>query len=498
MILFQIPAKRRYGKREDSHLKQVFEYKLNEIRVCKQVYCSVLGVSKDRVTYAVKQKKREGIMSPDKRGRREPSNKTPIATIENIRLFLSGFPKYRSHYSNSERLYFSPDLTIKKLYQLYCEKYGQQYKIGKTFFRKCLKDYNISIYIPKTDTCAKCDSYKIKIKENITENEKKIAKEEHQKHLKRAEDARTELKNRGTESKIPESKLLCFTFDLQKTQPVPYLNTSVVYYKRQLWMYNLGINTRHNNKGFMCVWDETSGKKGSNEVASSISSFFDHVNFSDYDYIHTFSDCCGGQNRNKNIISFFIFICENTHIKSWSHTFMESGHSFLPNDTDFGKIEKAKNCSTGLYSPEQWISLIENASYQVIPMKGKFLGVNNLQSYLNFRALDNFGKKLSWLSLKKIQIRKDSPLTMKFKYTNDLDEQYRTINLRRRKQKSLKSIKLPTLYNDPIKISLEKYKDLQSLLQYIPPIHHSFYKNLAHKKTKSKEKELLPDELIDE
>ena len=47
---------------------------------------------------------------------------------------------------------------------------------------------------------------------------------------------------------------------------------------------------------------------------------------------------------------------------------------------------------------------------------------------------------MSWHSLKKFQIRKDSPLTMKFKYTNNLDEQYWTINLRRRKQKSLKSL----------------------------------------------------------
>ena len=140
LILFQIPAKRRYGKREDTNLKQVFEYKLNDIRVCNQEYCSVLGFSKDRVTYSVKQKKREGIDSPDKLGRREPSNKTLIVTIENIRLFLSGFPKYRSNYSNSASLYFSPDLTIKKLYKLYCEKYGQHYKIGKSLFRKCLKD----------------------------------------------------------------------------------------------------------------------------------------------------------------------------------------------------------------------------------------------------------------------------------------------------------------------------------------------------------------------
>ena len=68
-----------------------------------------------------------------------------------------------------------------------------------------------------------------------------------------------------------------------------------------------------------------------------------------YEEIHTFSDACGGQNRNKNVVSLFMYICETTNIKSWTHIYLESGHSYLPNDTDFGVIERSKNKQIGTY-----------------------------------------------------------------------------------------------------------------------------------------------------
>ena len=122
--------------------------------------------------------------------------------------------------------------------------------------------------------------------------------------------------------------MLRFSFDLEKTLPIPYINTSVAYYKRKLWLYNLGINTCHNNKAYMCVWDETNGKRGSNEVSSLILPFFKKIYFSRYEEIYSFSDCCGGQNCNKNIISFMMCMSfkpykeVDTHFsRIWSYIF---------------------------------------------------------------------------------------------------------------------------------------------------------------------------------
>ncbi|KAF2879291.1 hypothetical protein ILUMI_26883 [Ignelater luminosus] len=43
-------------------------------------------------------------------------------------------------------------------------------------------------------------------------------------------------------------------------------------------------------------------------------------------------------------------------------------------------------------------------------------------------------------------------------------------------------IELPLLYKAPLKIKLLKYKNLMELLQFIPPIHHRFFKTLPYEK----------------
>ena len=247
----------------------------------------------------------------------------------------------------------------------------------------------------------------------------------------------------------------------------------------------------------MCLWNETTGKKGSNEVASSILAFLNKINLDQYEDIHTFSDCCGGQNRNKNIVSFFVYICENTHIKSWTHKFLESGHSYLPNDTDFGKIEKAKKNTFGIYSEEQWHQVIENCKFNVLKMKDAFFDVSEMQKCLKFTAKDSNGDKLRWHNLKWTQIFKKAPYQMKFKYSNCREETPKTINLEKRRKKiqvTLKDFQLKKIHTDPLKISYAKYKDLQKLTRFIPPVYNSFFANLQHKTpSKQTEYEYLPD-----
>jgi hypothetical protein len=41
---------------------------------------------------------------------------------------------------------------------------------------------------------------------------------------------------------------------------------------------------------------------------------------------------------------------------------------------------------------------------------------------------------------------------------------------------------LQNLYSNSHPIQKEKYKDLIELMQFIPPIHHDFYKNIKQKK----------------
>ncbi|KAJ8886526.1 hypothetical protein PR048_012737 [Dryococelus australis] len=111
----------------------------------------------------------------------------------------------------------------------------------------------------------------------------------------------------------------CLTFDLEKMLPLPRIPTNVVYYKRQLMLYNCGVHSGSNNKGYCYCWLE--GETGQHLLEE----------FPEFGYLRR------PEPQYKN----------NTAIKGAPHPsvyhprFLISGHSFLPYDSDFGDIESA-------------------------------------------------------------------------------------------------------------------------------------------------------------
>lgn len=85
-------------------------------------------------------------------------------------------------------------------------------------------------------------------------------------HKRKAKRAYQELKD-GAKAKV-DSDLDVITFDLQ--QALVLLRTSVVFYKRQMWVYNLGVHDCGTDKGVMCMWDES---MGSHEIGSCLLKF---------------------------------------------------------------------------------------------------------------------------------------------------------------------------------------------------------------------------------
>ncbi|KAF0767985.1 Uncharacterized protein FWK35_00002659 [Aphis craccivora] len=59
-------------------------------------------------------------------------------------------------------------------------------------------------------------------------------------------------------------------FDLQKCLPTPSLDSSVAFYKRQLWTFNFTVHNMLTSKALCYLWNETLAKRGENNTGSRI------------------------------------------------------------------------------------------------------------------------------------------------------------------------------------------------------------------------------------
>ena len=103
----------------------------------------------------------------------------------------------------------------------------------------------------------------------------------------------------------------------------------------------------------MYLWPEVIASRGAREIASCLYKFVkDEVRQdSEATTLMAWSDTCGGQNKNFVICSLWLRVLhEYPNINTIVHRFPVSGHSFLPNDGDFGDTEKAKKKKDAIYT----------------------------------------------------------------------------------------------------------------------------------------------------
>ena len=72
-----------------------------------------------------------------------------------------------------------------------------------------------------------------------------------------------------------------------------------------------------------------------------VSCILKHVNLRSERRIIDYSDMCTGQNRNIKVALMWLKIVQTleNNVEIIDHKFLISGHSFFPNDRDFGVVE---------------------------------------------------------------------------------------------------------------------------------------------------------------
>nr|CAI5860046.1 unnamed protein product [Callosobruchus analis] len=274
------------------------------IKVCKLMFLNTLDIGFKRIRYTMEKcRGGSGICTPDNRGRHGNHKRVSDEDRKIVMDHISKFPAYKSHYSrsHSNKRYLSPDLSIQQMYRLYtdhCKEIGRT-PVSDHFYRNIfVTEFNISFHPPHNDTCGKCDKLEVLIKACSDEGDRINFEREKKAHLEAANDAYEEKRKDKDNSKKSEL-MITATFDLQKCLPTPHLKSGIAFYKR-VWVFNLTvyeISSATENKSICFMWDETTSRRGGQEIASCLLKYIQNLPPTTT-ILNLYSDCCSGQNKN--------------------------------------------------------------------------------------------------------------------------------------------------------------------------------------------------------
>lgn len=353
------------SRRTNSRVYQVPNDDGLHVTICKGFFKNVFGVSDGRLSRILKNKLVIPTPPIDQRGKHVPSNKTPEHKMQIVKDFINKFPKYESHYTlhkSTNRMFLAPDLSLSKLISIYKNEIPLSEQVSNFMFRKVFNEqFNLSFHPPITDSCKKCDSFKIKIQAEESPSKKDELEVQRKLHLLKADSARNNFKIDKKRAEDDSDNITVIVFDLMKTLPTPVISTGICYYKRQLWTYCLGIHNAQNDNVTMCVWNETIASRGPQEVGSCLLRYIkEKVNTK---HLIMYSDQCGGQNRNIKMAALCQYIVAHPDytVETIDHKFYVSGHSYLSCDQDFGLVEKKKKFFKNIFVPDNWVEVIKAA-----------------------------------------------------------------------------------------------------------------------------------------
>ncbi|XP_050512967.1 uncharacterized protein LOC126888649 [Diabrotica virgifera virgifera] len=349
--LFTIHDKKSHRPRTDDPDKEKYRLKTNKyflringshISVCRKCFLVTFNeTDKFLKVIALKKRASPGETKTDSfQGKNIPLNKWSEKKLEEASKHILSFPSYESHYSRGQtnKKFLPSHLTLEAMCSLYKESH--QNPVSYPYYRTEFHKLNLSFKKPQTDTCHKCDKFVMVLK--CTDGaDKESAAIEKENHIISAEQAyQAKKQDKLLAQKTKEMK--CFTFDLQQCLPTPFLKSSVAFYKRQLWTFNLTVMDE-NGKSKHFMWHECTAKRGANEVGSCLYKVCLELP-PEVTHVVLYSDTCGGQNKNSHISSMIMSILQRSdvNVQVVDHKFMVPGHTHMEVDVAHSMIEKKK------------------------------------------------------------------------------------------------------------------------------------------------------------
>lgn len=478
--------------REFNHVYSLTDENGVRHEICRDFFLKCLQITPTRVLSALTSET-ENPSAAENRGKAPPANKTKQADMMAVRQFIDSIPKYESHYgrSSSKKKYLHHNLNMAKIYHEYKEKQEMtnQSHVSQYIFREIFNtEYNLSFKRRHTDTCKTCDEFETSLKSSIVPPQAKGQFQlDKQCHLDLVSKTNASFKADVEAAAKSDGQTIVLTFDLEKALETPVIATSVAFYKRQLWTYNLCVFDEVSKTAFMYVWSENVASRGGQEIGSCLLKHFKDNVSSKVSKIILYSDSCGGQNRNIKLTmmlkKYLHDLTPDDSLTTIEQKYFVSGHSYNSCDRSFGIIENERKKSSNIFTPNDWAELIRNAkksepNFQVTVMQGNdFLSSSNLHSLIVNRKKNKEKEKINWFGFRSILYDKDKPFQIDFKYADDKTQ---TISIAKKKigPDALAQCDMTCLFPNGRAISDKKYTDIMLLLKYIPHEHHDFFKNI--------------------
>lgn len=237
-------------------------------------------------------------------------------------------------------------------------------------------------------------------------------------------------------------------------------------------------------EGSCYMWDETSDKRGANEVLSCLLDFIEKKSKLGVKQFNFRFDNCAGQNRNRIVFGLYLY-ASNKYKINIKHAFLERGHTQNEGDSVYALIENSSKNKV-IYTPSEWFCLVRWAKingdpYEVIEMD--HLIFFDFKSQINCRfnnwSVNIQGNKINWTKIKKVSVYSNDPNKLYYRLDiNVSSDQLWMITNKNTRQRGIHD--LPPLYSVKIKISEDKKRDLNNLCKnnIIPERYHDFFKNL--------------------
>ena len=323
-------------------------------------------MNKDRVSRVARYYVEHATSRPENRGgaRNVEEKEMKRSTIED---HIETFKCRASHYGRRGapgRKFLPCDLSVTKMHSLFQEQDHDDvsYSLYYTVFRN---SFNLGFGHPVTDACADCVKYRLEIANgDQSEDDKKIKTAQFILHRRRARmfyDLLGDIRD--------DSITVCF--DMMQNLVLPKTPIGQAYYSRQLYMYIFGVVV-HRGKGchqykddvHLYTWMEHENRKDSNVIASALDDFFRNIindEISEKSALRLFSDSCYGQNKNMNVLSMLLALRKGVYPNlNISFTFPVRGHSFLPADRVFGRIEQNIRRKPTILLPEDYVDIMKD------------------------------------------------------------------------------------------------------------------------------------------